>query len=172
VALIERDRELSRIDELLVEAAGGRGRVVLVEGQAGIGKTALLAAVRARADERRVRPLSAVGGELEQDLPFAVVRQLFEPSLRVGGAVLDDLLAGAAGLAAPVFGLDGRQVAAGDSAVLSGVVHGLYWVCSNLAESTPLLLAIDDVHWADEASLRFLSHLSRRVTDLPVLLVL
>nr|WP_042191144.1 AAA family ATPase [Kibdelosporangium sp. MJ126-NF4]CEL19871.1 putative regulatory protein [Kibdelosporangium sp. MJ126-NF4]CTQ97095.1 putative regulatory protein [Kibdelosporangium sp. MJ126-NF4] len=169
MALIERDRELARMDDLLALAAAGHGRTVLVEGPAGIGKTALLAAARERAALLGIFALTAVGGELELDLPFAVVRQLFEPSLRDAA---DDVLTGAAGLAAPVFGLDGRQADAGDPAALAGVVHGLYWVCSNLAERTPLLLAVDDVHWADEASLRFLSHLGRRIADLPVLLVL
>ena len=55
---------------------------------------------------------------------------------------------------------------------MGSMVHGLYWVCSNLAERGPLLLAVDDVHWADEASLRFVSHLARRITDLPILLIL
>ena len=170
--LIERDRELGRIEGFLAGAKDGHGGVVVVEGKPGIGKTALLAAARARASEVGIRALLAVAGELEQDLPFAVVRQLFEPVVRAADAAArEDLLAGAAGLAAPVFGVAGT-VSAGDAAAMSGIMHGLYWVCSNLAERSPILLAIDDAHWSDGASLRFVSYLARRIADLPVLLVL
>jgi DNA-binding CsgD family transcriptional regulator len=169
MTLVERDCELAAIHEALAEAVGGRGMTALVEGPPGIGKTAVLAAAREHALRLGVRTLTSVGGELEQDLPFAIVRQLFEPPLRAAPAARSaELLAGAAGLAAPVFGHRDRsaETAHGD------VVYGLYWLCANLAESGPLLLVVDDVHWADGASLRFLSHLARRIADLPILLLL
>jgi len=50
-------------------------------------------------------------------------------------------------------------------------MHGLYWLCANLGRRSPLLLAIDDVHWADQASLRFVHYLGRRVEELPVAVV-
>ncbi|GAA4245099.1 AAA family ATPase [Dactylosporangium darangshiense] len=167
--LIERERDLAAVETLLGRAAGGQGGTVVVEGAPGIGKTALLAEVRARAAARGLRVLGAAGGELEQDLPFGVVRQLFEPALRAAGeAGRAELMAGAASLAAPAFGpapgLPG-EVERG------GVVHGLYWLCCNLAER-PLLLVVDDAHWADESSLRFVSHLARRLGDVGALLVL
>ncbi|MCP3803702.1 AAA family ATPase [Allokutzneria sp. A3M-2-11 16] len=157
VMLVERERELDEITAALADAEAGRGRTVCVEGVAGIGKTALLARVRAQAG---FQVCAAVAGELEQELPFAVVRQLFEPVLRLAGP---DVLSGAARFAKPVFGLGGD----GDA-----VAHGLYWLCSNLSEHGPVLLVVDDVHWADESSVRFLSYLARRIADLPVLLVL
>ncbi|MCX4091413.1 ATP-binding protein [Nocardia sp. alder85J] len=170
MVLVERDSDLATIGEVLAEAVGGRGTTVLVEGPPGIGKTALLAAAGEHAEGLGIRTLSSVGGELEKDLPFAIVRQLFEPVLRGSEAARSaELLAGAAGLAAPVFGYHddrGATFAQGD------VVYGLYWLCANLAESGPLLLVVDDVHWADGASLRVLSHLSRRIADLPVALLL
>ncbi|MFG2002175.1 ATP-binding protein [Spirillospora sp. NPDC048911] len=166
MALVERDRDVRAILDLLGGVGTGRGVTVLVEGAPGIGKTALLAAVRERAASSDVRALASVGGELERDLPFAIVRQLFEPPLRAASAARRaELLAGAAGLASPVFGYREKRD-------LSDAVYGLYWLCANLAEDGPLLLAVDDVHWADDASLRFLSYLSRRVSDLPVLLLL
>ncbi|MHA6765262.1 ATP-binding protein [Streptacidiphilus sp. PAMC 29251] len=170
MALVERDRELSRVEELMAEARSGRGATVLVEGVPGIGKTALLAEVQARTAPLQITSLTARGGELERDLAFSIVRQLFDPPLRAAApAVRADLLAGAAGLAAPVFLADRANE---DLTTLGTVVHGLFWLCSNLADRTPLLLTVDDVHWADEASLRFLSHLARRLADLPVLLLL
>jgi hypothetical protein len=51
-------------------------------------------------------------------------------------------------------------------------LHGLYWLVVNMAERGPLILAVDDTHWADEPSLRFLLHLAHRLDGLPVVLVL
>src|SRR3954451_2731541 len=158
--LMERDEELRELDLLLDEALdGGRGRIVLLEGPPGIGKTQLLDALRGRARERGATVLSARASELDRDFPFGVVRQLFEPPVagevrRHGGANgrhRAALLHGAAELARPLF--DARD--AGDSE--SGSVelfHGLYWLTANLADRGPLLLAVDDVHWADAGSLR------------------
>ncbi|MEV4319074.1 AAA family ATPase [Actinocrispum sp. NPDC049592] len=160
--LIERDADLAAVRDLLVRAVGGQGLTALVEGPPGIGKTALLAATAEHAAELGMQVVTAIGGELEQDMPFAIVRQLFERPLRARPG----LLTGAAGIAAPVFGQQDGTTALGD------VVHGLYWLCAGLAEDGPLLVIVDDVHWADESSLRFLSHLSRRIADLPAVLLL
>ncbi|MER5519896.1 AAA family ATPase [Streptomyces sp. NPDC002763] len=170
MTLLERADEVSRIGALLSRARAGHGGVLLTLGAAGMGKTALLSATRDEAVRRGMLALWAGGGELEGDLAFGIVRQLFEPRLRaVPSGQRAELWDGAAGLARPVFG--DTPVGEG-SATMGAVVHGLYWLCANLADHGPLLLAVDDAHWADEASLRFLSHLARRVTDLPVLLVL
>lgn len=162
--LYEREGEIVRFQELMHMVAAGTGALAVVEGAPGIGKTALLEAVRQRAAEQGFRTLTAIGGELEQDLPFGIVRQLFEPAL---SAAEPQVFEGAAGFAAPVFDDDTAQSAGAGSAV-----HGLYWLCSDLAESAPLLLAVDDAHRADEASLRFFSHLARRIGDVPLLLLL
>jgi DNA-binding CsgD family transcriptional regulator len=143
----------------------------VLEGSAGIGKTALLAEAARRASGYGFSVLRAVGGELEREYGFGVVRQLFWPMVapRCGRG---DLLEGAAGLAARPLGLpDGqadRPESQGDPA---SAMHGLYWLTANLAEQAPLLVAVDDAHWADEMSLRFVLYLARRVTDLPVLLL-
>src|SRR6185503_10607909 len=80
-ALLERDRELESLRAALAEAVGGEGRLALVEGPAGIGKSRLLAELRAAAEEDGFRVLTARGSELEREFPFGVVRQLFEPAL-------------------------------------------------------------------------------------------
>src|SRR3954468_6361663 len=105
--LLERDEELRELDLLLDEALGGRGRVALIEGPPGIGKTQLLEAVRGRARERGATVLSARASELDRDFPFGVVRQLFEPLLAGAAAAANgrraSLLQGAAALASPLF---------------------------------------------------------------------
>ena len=79
-------------------------------------------------------------------------------------------LSGAASAAAPVFGLTARP-AQGDREVTFAVLHGLYWLTVNLSSVRPLVLAVDDLHWCDRASLRFLGYLARRLDECPVLLV-
>src|SRR4051794_10996568 len=176
--LLERDEELRELDLLLDEALGGRGRAVLIEGPPGIGKTQLLEALRARARERGATVLSARASELDRDFPFGVVRQLFEPLLAGGASAANGrrpaLLRGAAALATPLFEAvplaRPSDASAGDPSI--ELFHGLYWLTANLAEEGPLLLAIDDVHWADAGSLRFLQFLVPRLEELPVLVAL
>jgi DNA-binding CsgD family transcriptional regulator len=161
-ALLEREAELVKLEGLLADAREGRGRVSLIEGEAGIGKTRLLDEARERALAHGMTVLAARGGELERDFGFGIVRQLLEPVLaRAEGAARAQLLAGAARLAGPVFETAPEQEAEADPTY--AVLHGLYWLVANLAERSSLLLAIDDVHWADQPSLRFLIHLARRL---------
>jgi predicted ATPase len=79
--LIERETEVALISEALARAAEGAGSVVLVEGPAGIGKTRLLRAIRAVAEERGVLVLRASAGELEGDFAYGVVHQLLDRPL-------------------------------------------------------------------------------------------
>ena len=145
--------------------------MIFIEGPAGIGKSRLLAESRRRAAERELLVLSARGGELERDFPFGVVRQLFEAQLADEGR-RGRVLAGAAGAAAPIFGLPGERPdgeAAGEATF--GALHALYWLTLNLSAERPLMLSVDDLHWCDRASLRFVAYLARRLEDVPVLLV-
>jgi DNA-binding CsgD family transcriptional regulator len=175
--LLERDEELAALVDLLERARDGEGRVVLIEGAAGIGKTRLLQATRGEAKQAGMRVLTARATELERDFPFALVRQLFEPLLHaVEPNERDKLLADAARPAAAVVGFesgDGEASVAGGPADPSfATLNGLYWLTSNVAEAGPLLLVVDDAHWSDKASLRFLRFLLPRLEDLPVLLAL
>src|SRR4051812_21604537 len=171
-ALLEREDELDELQAALRDAQHGRGRLVVVEGPAGIGKTRLVRELRETAARNSVRVLAARGTELERDFPFAVVRQLFEPVL----AATDDtaraeLLGGPAGAAAAVVGM-APQGGTDDTVDPSfATLNGLFWLLSNLSEEAPALVVVDDAHWADQASLRFLTFLLPRLEDLAVLLV-
>jgi DNA-binding CsgD family transcriptional regulator len=170
--LLEREGELERLTELTDSAAAGEGRAAAVVGPAGIGKTSLLEAGREIAQQRGLACLTARGGELEQDFSFGVARQLFEHAVRdADEPERARLLEGAAGLAAPVIGLEGGSREPQGEAGFA-FLHGLYWLCASMAESQPLALVVDDLHWADAASLRFLSYLGRRIDELPVLLLI
>lgn len=147
--LEERDEALASVDALLDDARAGRGRLLILEGPAGIGKTRLLAPIHERAEAAGMRTLRARAGELEQDFPFGIVRQLFEAVL--AGPSRSELLAGAAELAQPVFDLAGSgELPAADPAY--STLHGLYWLTVNAAEAGPLLLSVDDLHCDPPAS--------------------
>jgi DNA-binding CsgD family transcriptional regulator len=159
--MVEREREIAALAELLDATPAGEGRVAWIEGPAGIGKSTLLAEARRRAAASGVQVLAARGSELEREFPFGVVRQLFE------GVVARDenVLAGAAAPAAPVF--EAPEASEGD--VSFAALHGLFWVALNLAAEGPLFLAIDDLHWCDRPSLRFVAYLARRLEGQPIL---
>ena len=149
----------------------GRGGTVLVQGPAGIGKTSLLGAVREAAPDRGLAVAAARGSELETAYAWGVARQLLEPRLRgMSEAARERALGGAAALAAPVL-LPERAGAAADADAAFGALHGLFWLVANLAADRPQLLVVDDLHWADEASTRFLAFLANRIDALPVVLV-
>ena len=168
--LLEREAELGTIASALAEARDGSGRVLLVEGPPGIGKTRLLAEARASAETAGMRVLAARGGELERTFPYGVVRQLFEPVLAAAHPDAG-LLDGAAALAEPALGSAVARVAPSPDATFA-IQHGLYWLTANLAGRSPVAIVVDDAHWADAQTLRWLAYLVARVEGLPVAVVL
>ncbi|MGZ4330539.1 MAG: helix-turn-helix transcriptional regulator [Solirubrobacteraceae bacterium] len=171
--LLERDGDLDRIDQRLRGVIAGGGSLLLLEGPAGIGKTRLVLAAVERGRELGLATLSARGSELERDFAYGVVRQLFEATVvEAPPPERAELLAGVAGRAAGLFGVVAPQ---DEVDVLLdpsfAILHGLYWLCANLGRRSPLLLCIDDVHWADQASLRFVQYIGRRLAELPIALV-
>lgn len=166
--LLERGAELDGLAAQLTAARAAAGSVTLLEAPAGQGKTALLRVLRADAAEAGMRVLTATGAPLERDFAFGIVRQLFDAKLHQADAERrEQLFAGAAALAEPVFG---AAPGAEQTDPAHSTLYGLYWLAVNLAAERPLLIAVDDAHWADAPSLRFLDALARRVEDLPVLL--
>src|SRR5215831_9163799 len=156
--LIERSDELVRIEAALELASRGQGSFVVVQGPAGMGKTALLSGARPSAEAGGMRVLRGRGAELEREFAFGVVRQLFEPVLAAASpAEREELLDGAPGFAAQALGLPGAAPAAAAETADRGdwsfaVLHGLYWLCANLASGSPVCLVVDDAHWADVSS--------------------
>jgi DNA-binding CsgD family transcriptional regulator len=164
-SLIERERELLALEGLVAAARSGDGGVAVVQGPPGIGKSRLLKTVRETVTELRV--LRARASELERDMPFGVVRQLIEPVLaEADDAERAELLRGAASLALPVLNEIGSARVAQDSAL-----HGLYWLTVNLAGARPVLIVVDDLHWADLPSLHWIVYMAQRVEGVPAAIV-
>jgi DNA-binding NarL/FixJ family response regulator len=164
--LLEREGELAAVEELL----GRRSGVGTIEVGVGFGKTSLVQVACRRAQELGYEVLTARGSELEADFAFGVVRQLFER--RLTGAGADErasLLIGPAAAVTPL--LLGKPVETSTGDTSFAVLHGLYWLAANLSAVRPLLLAIDDAHWADESSLRWLTYLARRLDGLNLVLL-
>jgi DNA-binding CsgD family transcriptional regulator len=169
--LLEREGDLAAVDAALGDACReDGGGALLIEGPAGVGKSALLGELEARAAAAGCQVLRARGSEMERDFGFGVVRQLLGPLLRpLGGDARERLFDGPAGLASAIFGLGGDPL---EDGAAEGSLYGLFWLFAGLAERGPLVIAVDDCHWADTASLRFARYLARRLEGLPVLLAM
>ena len=155
------ERDLAAVEELLRHQGG----VLLIEGQAGIGKTSLVETACSRAGELGHEVVRARGLELESGFALGVVRQLFERRLAAAReSERAALLAGPAAAVRPLLSGEVSAPPAGGSSF--AVLHGLYWLVVNLAASGPVLIAVDDAHWADEPSLRWLAYLAPRLEGL------
>jgi hypothetical protein len=176
--LLERETETAALEGLLAELSGpsqgpeaGSGGVLVFAGPAGLGKTTLLNEVRRRALARGCTVLSARGGEQEQGVAFHVVRHLVQPVLAAGSEEEHRRTLGSwYDIVAPAVGL---VAGAGNSSPdPQGVRDGLDWIATRFAvQHAPLVVMLDDAHWADAESLAWLTGFAPRVTELPMLLV-
>jgi DNA-binding CsgD family transcriptional regulator len=154
--LIGRAAETAALGEALAEARSGRGRLVLVEGDAGIGKTRLVEDFAAQVDG--VRVLAGGGIPLASDTPYAPVLGIMQALARLHPPAAAGLLAQAAPGAADPFGTT-RLFAAAADAVRA------------VAVGTPLVLVVEDLHWADASTRGLVSFLARGIRADPVLVV-
>lgn len=166
IGLLERKAELSEIRALL-----RHGGAMVVEGGAGLGKTALLDAACTLANQQRRLVFRARGSDLEGDFALGVVRQLFE---RYCADASEDergvLFAGHAHAARAVL-VPGASSRVEQGATFA-LLHGLYWLTINIAAAHHrILIAIDDAHWADDPSLRWLAYLVPRLQGRDISLI-
>lgn len=177
--LVEREHEVAALERALNSARAGSGRIVLVDGPAGSGKTRLLGAAEAHARQAGMRVVCATGRELERSFAFGALIQLFDDFWTGADAKLRaQLTTGPARLAGAL--LDGRPnlLAPPVNGDAYPVVHAFFRLVRNLvaAESVgsseqPLAIVVDDAHWVDQPSLLFLAYLASRIVDLPVALL-
>ncbi|WP_419993107.1 ATP-binding protein [Streptomyces boninensis] len=180
--LLERDAELDAVDEALSALTGlrpdsvgplrrQRGGLIAVAGRAGLGKTTLLAETGRRAAARGCTVLFARGGDQEQGVAFHVARQLLQPQLaRYTDAELRASLGGWYGIVGPALGIGVATDGAPPDP--QGLRDGLDWVLTHLGtRRSPVVLILDDAHWADAESLGWLTSFVPRAEDLPMLVV-
>src|SRR3984957_18234689 len=158
--LLGRQRERAALDRLLEAARGGHGGVLVVHGDPGVGKTALLEYARGARVEFRF--LQTVGVEGEMELPFAALQQLCSPVLDRSERLPDPQRAALA----VAFGLSAGEAA--NPFLVGLAVLGLL---SEAAEGRPLLCAVDDAQWLDRASARALAFVARRLLAEKIALV-
>ncbi|WP_217236580.1 AAA family ATPase [Streptomyces sp. AC555_RSS877] len=172
-SLWERDEEVAavvRAIDALGADSSSSGSLLMISGEAGFGKTALLAETRRIAEGRGCTVWSARGGETLRSVPFNVVRQLLQPALMsLMPEEAREYLGDWYDIAGPALGLTdpgGRQ------ADPQGVTDGLVAAVRRLARRDwPLVLLIDDAHWADQETLCWLAAFAERLDDLSVLVV-
>jgi DNA-binding CsgD family transcriptional regulator/tetratricopeptide (TPR) repeat protein len=157
-----RDRltERETLEQLLRDARDGRSAVLVVRGEPGVGKSALLREITQRASEFRLAQIAGVESEME--LPFAGLHQLCAPML----AELDRLPEPQRRALSVALGL-----ASGDTPDRFLVALGALTLLSEVAEKQPLLCFIDDTQWLDDASLQVLGFVARRLLAEPVALL-
>src|SRR5262245_23914432 len=181
--LVGRQRDLARLTEALDEAFAGHGQLAILLGEAGVGKSRLVTELTAAATRRLGRVLAGRCYETERILPFAP----WVDALRAGRVledrgVLDTLEPGwrdDLGRLLPELSSQGKPTAsqaAGDLAGRSGgdpryPFEAISELLKRLARRQPLLVVLEDVHWADEMSVRLLAFLGRRLHEFPLLLV-
>ncbi|MFE2014397.1 AAA family ATPase, partial [Streptomyces sp. NPDC059491] len=151
--------------------AARRGGILAYAAPAGLGKTTLLAEIRRRAAARGCTVLSARGGDQEQRVAFHVARQLLQPQLaHATDTELRERLGSWYDIVGPALGL--RAAAEGSPPDPQGLRDGLDWVLTHLAvRRDPLVVVLDDAHWADPESLGWLAAFAPRAEELPMLLV-
>lgn len=169
--LLGRTDEMHLASQVLQQVSrDGNGAVVLFEGPAGIGKTSLLASIRAEAATGGYAIANARGIDLEQEYAWGLVRQLFsraEPPSADAAMPPSAASPAVSSLLAGVLDAAGHQAPQGEYALL----NSLFWLTSDRASNSALLLVADDLHWSDTASLRFLAYLAARLDGLPIALV-
>lgn len=173
--LLGRDAEIGALRSALADAIDGHRRLVVVSGEAGIGKTRLLEELTIEANAANCLTLTGRAAEFEADVPFAVLIDAVDGFLRtLDPQDIDRLWVDRLGALAAVFpALQGLGPAV-DVPVNAGerfrVHRAVGDLIERLAARRPVLIVLDDLQWADAASLELAAHLAQRPPDGAVLI--
>jgi predicted ATPase len=160
---IGRRQELAALDATLEGLRGPRPRWLVVSGEPGIGKTRLLSELAERATERHHAVFVGRGAELEADMPFAIwVDALDDHVASLGERKLEALIGDRVGELARVLPSAAAAGAGGLQDERFHAYRAVRALLQRMAMGHPVVLILDDVHWADDASLELIAHLLRR----------
>jgi DNA-binding CsgD family transcriptional regulator/tetratricopeptide (TPR) repeat protein len=162
-AFVGRERERGVLREAVQGAGNGQLRLVFVEGEAGIGKSRLLQEGLAAAGRSGFHTLYGKTEQLERTLPFGAIRQLLVPERTVRDSER-------ANMAQRLFASLVAERPP-DVDIRYRIVEDVLDFVEKLSTTSPVLIALDDLHWADPSSLLVLSNVGRRLAHLPVLLL-
>ncbi|HET6165952.1 MAG TPA: AAA family ATPase [Marmoricola sp.] len=165
--LLEREAELEALRAVVDASAGGSGAAALVLGEAGIGKSSLLASMSTFAADSGLEVLRARGIPVESEYAFGGLRQLLTAALRrLDADALRTLGESPAAVIQQTLG-----ISVGDAPEDQFAVHhALFWTLDLLARRKAIVLVVDDAQWLDAPTLSALVFVARRVADLPVAL--
>lgn len=160
--LIGRDVEIDLVAAALEQAASGTGGAFLVQGEPGIGKSALLDAARVMAAERGFIVVGCAGVRDATTAGFAGLHQLLQPLL----GYLDSIPVRQAGAIRTAFGMGGDEEV---DRLLLGL--GALGLLEEAAAQSNVLVAVEDIHWLDSSSTDVVGFLARRLQGIPVVLL-
>jgi DNA-binding CsgD family transcriptional regulator/tetratricopeptide (TPR) repeat protein len=174
-----RGAQLARLCQFVNHVLNGHGTTVLVTGEAGIGKTRVVGEARAEASRRLVRVLEGSAFELDRALPYGPITDLFRTFLasKPPQEALDELGPAVVPLARLLPAVAAWLPQSTEPFPASPVdekhqtLHGLLLAFDRLIQRGPTMVVVEDVHWADEASLDLLLHLARSAAARPLLLI-
>src|SRR5690606_17574513 len=173
-SLIGRDADLAALLPYLDAAADGAGATVVLTGTGGVGKTRLAEALAAEAQRRRFRVVTGRAFQVESGVPYALFSDAFMPVVRdLDPAALATLTRGAESelsLVLPALGA-ARPRSEDPAELRTRLLWAVSEFVTGVATKQPLLLLLDDVHWADLSSLELLHFLARQTTRARVLIV-
>jgi class 3 adenylate cyclase/tetratricopeptide (TPR) repeat protein len=178
--LVERDAERAALRRAVDEALGGHGRLVLVAGEAGVGKSRLVAEVAAEADSRGMRVLTGHCVDSESAAPYLPFVEMIEEAVSNprSPATLKEALSGVAPEIARIAPALRRLIPGiGPAVELPPEIARRYvWnsmgeFLTRAAQRLPLLLVLEDLHWADESTVLLAEYLTPLLPEVPVLVI-
>jgi DNA-binding NarL/FixJ family response regulator len=172
--LVGRERELAALERVLGELEEDASRVLVISGEAGIGKTRLLEELARLAAQRDYVVLAGRGTELELEVPFGLVIEALDDYLRRLPPSRLDALAQRLPELAAVLPVVAELVVVAPAPATERYRHhrAILALTEELAAERPMVVILDDLHWADPASAEAVAHLLRRPPQAPVLLAL